>query len=250
MEIKVKKYTKKKNGLYHILFENGKTLDLYEEVILKYNLLVKPFNVTQMYEIECENKKWDVYYVGLKYIKYKARTVYEVRNYLLKKEYSKELVDGAVNKLLKQGYLDDLSYARSFLNMKIFTTNHGPNRVRSDLSKRGVSSKIIDEVMDEYTSEIEKEKIEKIITKKINSNHSKSAKMLKNKIMCELVNDGFSKSIVSSVLSNFTIKDSDDFVKREYDKLYRKLSRKYSGDELKFRIKQKMYQKGLSYEED
>ncbi len=249
MEIKVKKYTKKKNGLYHILFENGKSLDLYEEVILKYNLLIKKFDVVMMHEIECENNKWDVYYTALKYIKYKARTVYEVRSYLLKKEYPKELIESAIKKLLQQGYLDDLSYAKSFLNMKIFTTTHGPNRVRSDLSKRGVDSKIIEEVMEEYTSDIEKEKVEKIINKKINSNHNKSARILKQKIMSDLINAGFNKSIVSSMLSKVSIKDSDDFIKHEYDKLYRKLSRKYEGDELKYRIKQRMYQKGLNYKD-
>ena len=249
MEIKVKKYTKKKNGLYHILFENGKSLDLYEEVILKYNLLVKKLDVVMMHEIECENNKWDVYYTALKYIKYKARTVYEVRSYLLKKEYPHELIQEAIDKLLSQGYLNDLGYAKSFLNMKIFTTTHGPNRIRSDLSKRGVDSKIIEEVMQEYTTDIEKEKVEKIVNKKINSNHSKSARILKQKIMNDLINAGFNKSIVSSIISQVSIKDSDDFVKREYDKLYRKLSRKYEGDELKYRIKQKMYQKGLSYDD-
>ena len=38
-------------------------------------------------------------------------------------------------------------------------------------------------------------------------------------------------------------------VKKEYDKLYKKLSRKYSGNELEYKIKEKLYQKGLYYEE-
>ena len=40
----------------------------------------------------------------------------------------------------------------------------------------------------------------------------------------------------------------DDIAKKEYDKLYKKLSRKYSGSELELKIKQKLFQKGLRYE--
>ena len=36
-----------------------------------------------------------------------------------------------------------------------------------------------------------------------------------------------------------------DLAKKEYDKLYKKLSRKYSGQELEFKINQKLYQKGF-----
>ena len=249
MQVKVKKYTKKKNGLYHILFENGKTLDLYEEVILKYNLLISPLEVSMMYEIEKCNKEWDAYYVALKYIKYKARTVNEIRVYLKKKEYSNEIIDKMVTKLESQGYLNDLSYSKSFLNMKILTTTHGPNRVREDLRKRGVSSKIIEEVMEEYTDDIQREKIKKIISKKINSNHNKSARVLKQKILSELLNAGFSRDMISEEMSKHTIKNDPDLVKKEYQKIYNKLSRKYEGEELKYKIKQKMYQKGLDYDE-
>ena len=245
MQVKVKKYTKKKNGLYHILFENGKVLDLYEEVILKYNLLIRPLDVTMMYEIEKYNQEWEVYYVALKYIKYKARTVDEVRVHLKKKEYPIDIINKILTKLESQGYLNDLSYSKSFLNMKILTTT----RVREDLRKRGVSSEIIEEVIEEYTDDIQREKIKKVISKKINSNHNKSARVLKVKIVSELLNDGFSRELVLEEIAKNPIKDSPDLVKREYQKIYNKLSRKYEGEELKYKIRQKMYQKGLNYEE-
>ena len=44
--------------------------------------------------------------------------------------------------------------------------------------------------------------------------------------------------------------DTSDIAKREYEKLYKRLSRKYSGKELEYKIKEKLYQKGLSYEKD
>ena len=73
--------------------------------------------------------------------------------------------------------------------------------------------------------------------------------MLKVKIVSELLNDGFSRELVLEEIAKNPIKDSPDLVKREYQKIYNKLSRKYEGEELKYKIRQKMYQKGLNYEE-
>ena len=50
--------------------------------------------------------------------------------------------------------------------------------------------------------------------------------------------------------SNYNFNDTSDIAKREYEKLYTRLSRKYSGKELEYKIKEKLYQKGLSYEKD
>ncbi len=246
--MKINKYKKKKNGLYEVEFENGKTLNLYEEVILKYELLLKPFDVKMMYEIEKYNQECDVYYVALKFLKFKARTILEVKNYLLKKEYPQEAVDKAIELLQKQGYLNDLSYSKSYLNLKLLTSNSGPKKIRQELKKKGVIDNFIDEVMEEYTIDIQKEKVEKLVSKKIASNHTKSGKILKQKIMIDLINEGFNRSMIMEELSKHQIEDSKELIQREYDKLYKRLSRKYSGKELEIKIKQKMYQKGLNYE--
>ncbi len=247
--MKIKKYKKKSNGLYELEFDNFKKLVLYEDTILKYELLTKPFDVKNMYEMEYFNQECDVYYVALKYLKFKPRTVFELKNYLLKKEYPLEAIEKAIDKLTKQGYLNDLSYCKSYLNMKIMTSNNGPGKIKKELLKRGVSADYIDEAMNEFTSDIELEKIRKIISKKIKANHNKSGRILKQKIIMDLVNEGFNKAIVMDEISKQKFTDSPEFIKKEYDKLYKKLSRKYSGEELDFKIKQKMYQKGLGYEE-
>ena len=39
--MKIQKYEKKKNGMYQVFFDNGYDVDLHEEIILKYGLLIK-----------------------------------------------------------------------------------------------------------------------------------------------------------------------------------------------------------------
>ena len=73
--------------------------------------------------------------------------------------------------------------------------------------------------------------------------------VLKNKIVNDLINNGYSYDIIQKVINNYEFGNDSLLAKKEYDKLYKKLSRKYSGSELAYKIKEKLYQKGLSYED-
>ena len=57
-------------------------------------------------------------------------------------------------------------------------------------------------------------------------------------------------SIINKVISDYEFDSNEEIAKKEYEKLYRKYSRKYSGRELEYKIKEKLYQKGLKYEKD
>ena len=96
-----------------------------------------------------------------------------------------------------------------------------------------------------FTYDLEAERVSKLIDKQVKINHNKSAYVLKNKIQNNLVNLGYSTSVVNECLNKVSFKDDSDLKKKEYDKLYKKLSRKYSGTELEYKIKEKMYAKGF-----
>ena len=58
---------------------------------------------------------------------------------------------------------------------------------------------------------------------------------------------GYTKETAMSEVNKIKI-DDQDIMKKEYDKLYKKLSKKYRGKELEYKIKQKLYQKGFYHE--
>ena len=61
-----------------------------------------------------------------------------------------------------------------------------------------------------------------------------------------MLNLGYDLDIVQMVISNYQFGNDIELAKKEYDKLYKKLSRKYSGEELKYKIKEKLYQMIIS----
>ena len=232
--MKILKYKKQRNGKYKIFLDNNTDLLLYEDTILKYKLLLKgEIESNDLKKITDFNFECDVYYTALKYLKNRFRSVKELRDNLIKKEK----------------YLDDRLFTKSYINNQMITTNRGPRKISSELVKKGVSKDIIDEEMDIFTEEEQIIKIDKIINKLIKSNRSRGGIVLKNKITTDLVNLGYDISTINKVISNYDFKVDNSIYQKEYDKLYKRLSKKYSDKELEYKIKEKLYQKGLLYKD-
>lgn len=249
--MKVIKYKKLANSRYKVYLEDNHELLLYEDVILKYNLLIrKDIDEKLIIEMDKYNQECDVYYVALNSIKNRFRSTYELKGILLKKEYPIDLVDRAIDKLTKQGYLNDRSYCKSFINNQMITTNNGPFKIIRELNEKKVDSNIIDEEIEVFSEEEQIPRIKKLIEKGIKTNHSRGGVVLKQKIYNDLKNLGYDISLINSVISSYEFESNKDIAKKEYDKLYKKYSRKYTGDELKYKIREKMYLKGLVYEEE
>lgn len=249
MKLKITKYKKSTNGKYKVYLEDGRELSLYEETILKFELLLKK-EVTDIPKINEYNLEWDVYYVALKSIKSRFKSVHDTREFLVKKEYPIELIDKAIDRLVKQGYLNDDSFTKGFINSQIVTTSNGPYKIRRELSDKGISSKIIDDNIDVFDEDLQIERINKLASKMLRSNRTRGGSVLRKKITTDLVNLGYDAELIYKVLTNFSFNDTKEIAEREYNKLYKKYSKKYEGEELNYKIKQAMYQKGLIYEEE
>lgn len=244
--MKILRYKRAKEGVYTIYFEQEKEYSFYEEVIIKHSLLLKKsITEKQLEELLKENKSYEVYYSALSLLKRKAQTAYEVEKNLETKGFPKEDIEKTISKLKEQGYLNDAIYAKSFVYNQLITTSRGPKKIMEELKKKGVVEENYKEALEQYTEEIEQEKINKIIQKAVKSNQRKSANALKKKLEMTLTLDGFDRQKILESLQKITVEE-EDIAKKEYQKLYKKLSKKYTGKELEYKLKQKMYQLGFS----
>lgn len=242
----INKFIKSKNGMYIILLDNNVKVKIHEDLILKYNLLItKTLDEDTLEKTRVENMTYEIYEVALKYINVKLRSKEELSKYLLKKGYSSALINDVIIKLASQGYMSDKIYVTSFIHDKLFMSNYGPNKIISELTSLGIDENLILDNMNVYTSDIELDRANKIVSKMIKSNHNKGSMVLKNKIYNQLINLGYNTDIISKALNGKKLVD-EDIYKKEYDKLYKQLSKKYSGSELEYKLKQKLYQKGFN----
>ena len=248
--MKILKYKKATKGRYKIYLDDGSEILLYEEVILKYQLLLKKeIDQNTLIEIDKLNQEWDVYYIALSSIKNRFKSVYELKKLLERKEYPTELVDKAINKLLEQGYLNDRIFSRSYIRSQIVSTNKGPYKIAKELADKRIDPLIIKEEIISFNDEEQTLRIKKIIEKSIKNNHNSGGVVLKQKIYNHLKNLGYNISLINNVISEYSFVNNKEIQKKEYEKYYKKYSKKYSGYELENKIREKLYMKGLLYEE-
>ena len=84
---------------------------------------------------------------ALHYIGYKMRTVKEIRIKLAEKEFSEEVIEKVITFLEKYGYADDREYCRKYIREKLRMKPKSGYALKIELKQRGISSRIIDEVM-------------------------------------------------------------------------------------------------------
>ena len=86
---------------------------------------------------------------ALHYIGYKMRTVKEIRMKLEEKEFSEEVIEKVITFLQKYGYADDREYCRKYIKEKLRMKPKSGYALKIELKQRGISSRVIDEVMAE-----------------------------------------------------------------------------------------------------
>ena len=198
------KYEKKGNNNYLIYLSDGRKLKINEDVILKHKLLYKKeIDESLLEEIKTDNANYDIYNKCVKYISVRLRSINEIKEFMLRKNVSKELIDETIDKLIKHKLLDDEIFTKAFIKDKLNFTTMGPYRIEMELKKHNIDNTIITKYINEIDYYFLEEKINKQIEKLIKSNKSKPN--LKNKIYNNLINLGYSSSFILDNLNKYNL---------------------------------------------
>lgn len=244
--VKIEKI-KKSGSKYKLILDNDETIITYEEVILKNGLLYnKTINEKALEKINKDTIYYVSYHKALNMINRRLRSEYEIRKELQKSELANKEIDKIVEDLKRINLLNDKAYAKAYTNDKINLSLDGPHKIRKNLQNNKISDDYIEEAISNINVEILYNHIDKIINKKINSNTKYTTYMLKQKIVNYLINLGYDKAMIIERLNNFKIDNIN--LDKEMDKIFNKLKNKYSGDELIFKLKNKLYTKGYTKE--
>lgn len=248
--MEITKIKKLKNGKYKFLCDNGEVIELYDEIILKNNLLYHKHIDKEMLDIiNKENNYYNYYNKALKYLNTKMRSTKEMHCYLEKLELNADERLSIVAKLMEIGLLNDELYVKAYINDKIYLSNIGPNKIRNELLSHDISEDMIDRYLNTIDKQLLNDKLNKYIAKKISSNHKLSKYQLEKKIINDLVNNGYNREDVCEQLADFELTENNEILQKEYQKIYLKLSKKYQGSDLNFRVINKLRQKGFLKEE-
>ena len=202
--MEIVKYIKKGNGNYQIIFDNGKKINIQEDVIIKNNLLYKKeIDNDLLLKIIVENEEYEIYNKCVNYIGVRLRSINEIREYMARKDISIEKQEEVIERLFKNKLLDDSVFARAFIKDKMNFTTMGPYRIELELKKHKIDDKIIKKYINEIDRDMIYDKIDRQINKLIKSNKNKSN--LRNKIYNNLLGLGYSSEMVVSMINKYNL---------------------------------------------
>lgn len=246
--MKIEKIKKLSNGKYKIQLENKEVITTYDEVILNENILFKKeIDNELLNKINNQNDYYKIYNKTLKYIMTKIRSEKEINIYLDKQNVEKIDKEKIIKKLKDNHMLNDKTYLKAFIADKVRLSSDGKEKIKKQLLEQNIDSKLIDEELEKYDEEI-KEKLEKLINKKIKTYYKYSEYIAKQKIKEYFINLGYKIDEIDEVLNKIKIENTDS-IKKEYEKQYNKLSKKYKDKELEYKLKNTLYQKGYKIDE-
>ena len=145
--------TKQKADRYEV-YVDGEYYGVLDGVVLAGHRLKVGLEIDErvLSEIKRESGISFAFLDGIKYLSRARHTENEVRSKLASKGYEGEWIEGALKKLSEYGYVDDEAYARAYVS--VYSSSRGKNRLRYELSLKGVKRDVIDGVLpdDEYHS--------------------------------------------------------------------------------------------------
>lgn len=90
---------------------------------------------------------------ALRFISYRQRSKKEIQDKLTKEGFDNKFIENTIAYLESHRLIDDLEFAKSFARDKINLNKYGPQKIKYELYKKGISDEIIDEVLDEDDTE-------------------------------------------------------------------------------------------------
>ena len=242
--MKVQIVGKTKSGKYKVKVDDT-LINTYDDVLINNKLIYKKeIDNDMLTKINKDNIYYDAYNKTLSYILKHQRALSEVIEYLDKFEISDNEKNKIIDKLKSNGLINDIQYVRSYISDSINLSKDGPNKIKKYLLDKNIDEMLIDEELSKIDEDILIDKVLKFIKKKFDSNTKYSKYQLKQKISLKLINLGYDKDLIDSLINNFDFNEND-LLEKEYNKIYNKLSKKYNGYELSNKIKQKLYAKGF-----
>lgn len=174
----------------------------FEKLKIQSEMIIDEKLYSNLLEI---SKFSEAFGISLNFLSYKLRTEKEVVTKLKSKNFSYEIIADVLDKLKTLDLIDDVNYAKVFINDKINLTNCSKKRIINDLYLKGIDKRVYQDYLDEvFGYNMEFDKATEAVETKINIWKEKyQGYELKNKIITFLLQKGFNYDVAKQVSGMF-----------------------------------------------
>ena len=146
MEIISLKLKSKRNANVFVCATSIGEFELHSDIIVKNGIKTGEVDEEKFLQAVQESAEIIAFNIAAKYISSKLKTEQQIKDYLYKKNYRKQIVDVVIEKLKEYRIIDDKTYAESYAKSN---PNFSKNKLKQKLFLSGVKTQIVDESLNE-----------------------------------------------------------------------------------------------------
>ena len=141
------------------------------------------------------------YEEAVRFLATRRRSVGEIRRHLHGKRYEETTIDGAIDRLRAQRYVDDLDFAKYWIEQRSRFRPKGDRALVSELTSRGVARETINAALGELPPESEADRARRAIARQVARWRSLGAGERNRKIHAYLAARGFDYGVIEEVIA-------------------------------------------------
>ncbi len=190
-----------------LIFDDGSVFGISEDVFILYKFEIGSELSEEAYNnISNDELKVKVYNSALRLLGYRMRSINEMRDRLIKKEYPNIIIEETINKLQKIEYLNDIEFSKAFARDKVRSKKIGPMALRAEFIPHKIDKEILEiTIIDVYEKYPVASLIKQILDKRKILSGTKLDQKTKKRIYDLLSRKGFTWSDISTVFTELEI---------------------------------------------
>lgn len=241
---------KKTPDRYNIFLDDIYEFSVSEDILVTFHLR-KGLTLSEndINEI-MDNDSWHRFYTqAIQFLSYRMRSEQEMRVYFHKKEVTPPIIEGIIAKLKENKYINDSDFANAFVRDRMHQSSKGPVLIVQELTEKGVSISIANEAIKQYSKKKQFEKAFAWAKKQQKRKNRKSYQQQNEQLKVKLAQKGFDSEVVQAVFQEVKqdMNEQEELAAIAFhaDKLYKRYAKKYTGIELKMKLKAGLYRRGF-----
>jgi len=209
-------YQKKSKDRVSIYLDDNYAFGIDLNIMIKYslkkNMELEDDFISEILKAEDEIS---AYNYAISVLSRNQKSEKQLRQKMQDKGYDPQFIENAITKLKQQKYIDDERYSEMFINDKINISKDGKLKIKEALKSKGIDRLIIDEKLQEITTDEEIKRAYLLGNKKLKSIKEEDTRKKRVKLANYLITKGFEYAAVKKAVSKLLDSSSDDF--EEFD---------------------------------
>ena len=194
----------KKKNTYIVTTTSGDRFEISEDVLITSSLHKnKEIAETELNKILISENYFRVKEAALVLLNYRMRSKKELRLRLIKKGYSKDIIDKVINELEKKNWIDDEKFGLAFSRDQINRNKIGPIALKYKLREFLDSIDLISQISTKIYSEIKIEDIILHLLQKYTPDNINSDEKLRRKLINKLKMKGHYWQDIDGALTKY-----------------------------------------------